>query len=46
LKLATHIFSFVLNIELIEAALKQPGNAAFFAFRPGAWISNKQGAES
>jgi hypothetical protein len=25
LKLATHIFGFVLNIELIEAPLKEPG---------------------
>jgi hypothetical protein len=29
LKLATHIFGFVLNIELIEAPLKAPGTQPF-----------------
>jgi len=29
LKLATHIFGFVLNIELIEAPMKAPGMQPF-----------------
>jgi hypothetical protein len=32
LKLATHIFDFVLNIELIEAPLKEPGTQPFLPF--------------
>ncbi|WP_145314666.1 hypothetical protein [Pseudomonas sp. SJZ080] len=32
LKLATHIFAFVLNIELIEDPLKAPGTQPFLPF--------------